>query len=279
MRRLTIVMTLALLLAACGGSDDNEAGPPETAAMADEAMADESMTDEAMTDESMTDESMTDEAMGDESMTDEAMSDEAMTDDHPKTTFTVTILNTSDTEALATPLAPGAFIVHTAMETLFAEGVLDRGEGLEALAEDGDPSLLAESLGGLPDVTASGVFTTPDGADAPGPAAPGTSYSFTFEAAPGDYLSFATMFVQSNDWFFAPASSGIELFSGDTPLTGNISDRVSLWDAGTEVDETPGEGANQAPRQSGPNSGVDQDAPIATVSGYAGSLEVTIATG
>ncbi len=299
MRKLTIVMALALLLAACGGSDEGDAavGAPETAAvdeaMTDEAMDDESMSDESMSDESMSDESMSDESMSDESMDDESMSDESMSDEsmsdesmddesmseHPPTTFTVTITNTSDAADFATPLAPGAFIVHTSMETLFAEGVLDRGEGLEALAEDGDPSGLVASLGALPSVSVAGAFSNPDGGDEAGPALPGSSYSFTFEAAPGDYLSFATMFVQSNDWFFATAPDGINLFDGDAPLEGDITDLIGLWDAGTEVDETPGEGANQAPRQSGPDTGDDQDAPSAAVSGFAGTIEVTISVG
>ena len=105
----------------------------------------------------------------------------------------------------------------------------------------------------------------PDGAEEAGPALPGSTYSFTFEATPGDYLSFATMFVQSNDWFLAPSSNGIALFDGAEPISGDITDMVSLWDAGTEVDETPGEGANQAPRQAGADTGDAQDAPIAAV--------------
>ncbi len=111
-----------------------------------------------------------------------------------------------------------------------------------------------------------------------GPALPNDSYSFTFEATPGDYLSFATMFVQSNDWFFAPASSGINLFPDDTAISGDITQMVSLWDAGTEVDEAPGEGPNQGARQTGPNTGDAQGAPITTVDGYDGAIAVTIAT-
>ncbi len=279
-KRLSIVMALALVLAACGGTDDSESAPATTAA-AEEAMTDEEMVDEETSDdESMTDEEMTDEEMTDEEMVDgEASDDESMTEGHTPTTFTVTVTNTSDAAALATPLAPGAFIVHTSMETLFADGTPDRGEGLEALAEDGDPSGLVDSLGALSTVSVSGAFANPDGGAEPGPALPGSSYEFTFEAVPGDYLSLATMFVQSNDWFFAPASSGISLFDSDTPLDGDITAQVSLWDAGTEVDETPGEGANQAPRQAGPNTGDAQGAAITAVDGYPGTITVTITAG
>ena len=271
-KRLSIALALALLLAACGGSDEGDAA--STASEPTAAAADEAMTDEEMSDEEMSDEEMTEEEMSDEDMSDEEMSEE-----HMPTTFTVTITNTSDNASLATPLAPGAFIVHTSMETLFADGTVDRGEGLEALAEDGDPSGLVAALGALSTVSTSGAFTNPDGGDEAGPALPGSSYSFSFEAIPGDYLSFATMFVQSNDWFLAPSSSGISLFDGDMPVDGDLTDLIGLWDAGTEVDETPGDGANQAPRQAGPNTGDDQGAAIAAVSGYSGTVSVSITVG
>ena len=125
-------------------------------------------------------------------------------------------------------------------------------------------------------VTDAGVFANPDGGSEAGPALPGSTYSFTFEAVPGDYLSFATMFVQSNDWFFATASSGINLFDGDAPLSGDITSLVGLWDAGTEVDETPGEGPNQAPRQESPNDGETESEPVSAVAGYEDAITVTI---
>ena len=280
LKKLWIGIAFALVLAACGGGDDGATTQPpaEDEAMADEAMTDEEMSDEAMSDEEMSDEAMSDEEMSDESMTDEEMSDESMTDEgHSPTSFTVTITNVSDTAELETPLAPGAFAVHSAMDTLFVAGELDRGQGLEALAEDGDPSVLVAALEAESTVSSAGAFAIPDGAEEAGPALPGSGYSFTFEATPGEYLSFATMFVQSNDWFFAPSSSGIALFDGADPISGEITDLVSLWDAGTEVDETPGEGANQAPRQAGPDTGDAQDAPIAAVDGFAGTITVSIA--
>lgn len=101
----------------------------------------------------------------------------------------------------------------------------------------------------------SGAFDTPVGAAGPGPLLPGKAYEWTFHAMPGDNLSFATMLVQSNDWFFAPAEPGIPLYRNGSKMTGDVTEYVALWDAGTEGDETPGEGANQAPRQSGPDTG------------------------
>ena len=102
----------------------------------------------------------------------------------------------------------------------------------------------------------SGAFNTPVGAAAPGPALPGDAYQWSFNGGPGDRLSLATMFVQSNDWFFAPDELGIPLYDADgRPISGDVTQYVKLWDAGTEGDETPGEGSNQPPRQSGPNTG------------------------
>ncbi len=56
--------------------------------------------------------------------------------------FTLLILNLS----AVTPFAPGVVVVHNGSSPIYTEGVQDRGEGLEALAEDGDPSQLAASL-------------------------------------------------------------------------------------------------------------------------------------
>ena len=138
-RRLSLAIALAIFLAACGGGDD-----AATAAAADE-MADETMTD-------------------DDSM-------EEMSEEHMPTTFTVTI-TTNEAAALPTPLAPGTYLVHTSMDTLFVENQVDRGEGLEALAEDGDPSGLVTSLSSVATVSTAGAFTNPDGGDEAGPALP-----------------------------------------------------------------------------------------------------------
>jgi hypothetical protein len=80
----------------------------------------------------------------------------------------------------------------------------------------------------------------------------------TVKAEPGDRLVFASMFVQSNDKFFATDSAGIDLFEGLYPVAGDLTSKVVLWDAGTEKDEAPGTGPNQAPRQAGPNTSPDE---------------------
>ena len=163
-------------------------------------------------------------------------------------------------------LAPGVWAVHGSGEPIFTDGQMDRGEGLEALAEDGDPSSLDASLAGITSVSSHGIFNTPVGAIQAGPLVPGNSYSFSFTASPGDRLSFASMFVQSNDLFYAPADDGFALFEVDgQPVAGTVTGRVMLWDAGTEVNEEPGIGLNQAPRQSGPDTGADENGTVRPV--------------
>ena len=221
-----------------------------------------------------------------------------------------TMLMTADGGMHPMPLAPGVVVVHTAPNPLFTEGMPDRGEGLEglaetgniamihaavsaktgltnmlapgvyashtgsgvmftagmpasagleAMAEDGNPMELAGEVMGADGVHASGHFAVPMGGAGPAPAMPGQAYEFTVAGRPGDYLSFTTMFVQSNDLFYAPDENGIALFpDGARPFSGDVTDMVMLWDAGTELNERPGSGLNQAPRQSGPNTGTTE---------------------
>jgi len=171
----------------------------------------------------------------------------------------------TSTGSVAVPLAPGVFTVAPVGATLFSAGVADRGQGLEGVAEDG-------AAGGLGNAMAmktgydSGIFNTPVGAGGPGPAFPGDAYEFSFEASPGARLNFATMMVQSNDLFFAPSEEGIALWDeGGFVVSGDITDQIMLWDAGTEINEAPGEGPNQAPRQSGANMGTGENGVVQLV--------------
>jgi len=70
---------------------------------------------------------------------------------------------------------------------------------------------------------------------------PGQSVSFSFSAAKNQRLTFATMYGWSNDLFFAPENPGITLYKADgTPITGDVSDQVKIWDNGTRVNQAPG---------------------------------------
>ena len=66
------------------------------------------------------------------------------------------------------------------------------------------------------------------------------------------------MFVQSNDLFYAPASTGIALWDASgTPISGDLTDMIQLWDAGSEV--------NQAPRQAGADNGAAENGVVQLV--------------
>lgn len=163
----------------------------------------------------------------------------------------------ADRTGLTVPLSPGAFAVYTGDNPIFIPDEEAPENGIEAVAEDGQPSMLATSLESSENVSASGAFNQPVDSSVAGPLLPGAKYQFIFSAEQGDMLSFATMFAESNDLFYAPSASegGIALFEDGIPLSGDITDELLLWDVGTEANEEPGVGGNQALRQSGPNTG------------------------
>ena len=187
----------------------------------------------------------------------------ASADTDQSTKFTIRIENITKLDAFTASngvkwslaFSPGTAIVHTVKAPVFTAGKKERGKGLEAQAEDGDPSMLAKSLAGVKGIKSVTVFNTPVGASAPGPITPGTAYEVTVAAVPGDRLSLTLMMGQSNDWFYAPAEPGIELFKNGQALSGEISSQLVMWDAGTEVNQEPGIGSDQGPRQKTPNTG------------------------
>ena len=82
------------------------------------------------------------------------------------------------------------------------------------------------------------VFNTPVGETAPAPIPnQGGQYAITFKATAGSRLSFVSMLANSNDWFFAPGQNGVELFNNGTPVTGDITASVRMYDAGTEEED------------------------------------------
>lgn len=192
------------------------------------------------------------------------------------TSFTVTLESVAGGPS---PLSPGIFVIHQDGMPIFATGQLDRGQGLEQNAEDGNPANLAKNIAGAM------LFNLPVGADKAGPATPGNKFQFTFMAKPGDRLSFVTMFGQSNDAFYAPDPAGLALFNGNTPISGDVSNQITLWDAGTEVNEQPGTSMSQAARQVGPNLGTAESQPIVAIADrkdgftYGQALKMTIQPG
>lgn len=184
------------------------------------------------------------------------------------TKFTVRVENISSADGQTASddtkwpfaLSPGTFVLSDKNAILFTEGKPARANGLEAQAEDGNPAGLVSSLEAMHHSSGlHGIFNTPAGAMGPGPIGPGGSYEFTFTAAPKMKLFMTQMFGQSNDLFYAPDVAGIALFDAKgKAISGDITDKLILWDAGTEVNQEPGIGPDQAPRQKAPNTGADE---------------------
>ena len=155
-------------------------------------------------------------------------------------------------------LGPGAFASHTGSGVMFMPGMA-ASAGLEAFAETADPRMLAGEVMVGEGVRQAGMFFMPAGGMEIAPLLPGMAYEFTVAGRPGDMLSFATGFVQSNDLFYAPGPDGIALFpDGALPFSGDVTDMLMLWDAGTELNERPGSGLNQVLGQAGPNMGITE---------------------
>ncbi|ERG97529.1 MAG: hypothetical protein J07HQX50_01556, partial [Haloquadratum sp. J07HQX50] len=214
---------------------------------------------------------------------DSSSDSENRTDADTGTTFLVRIENVASMDVYSADTAtggqvwitPGAYAVHEGENPIFSTGE-PASVGLEALAEagpptgfEGEPGLVDE----LPDATgvsSVGAYT-PDNTvadpndpmgEVPGapPIAPGGAYEFEIQASPGDRFSFASMYVPSNDLFVSP-NPAIELFEGNEPVSGDVTDTVGLFDAGTELNGKPGVDPTSAPLQAqngGPNAGLTE---------------------
>jgi len=156
-------------------------------------------------------------------------------------------------------LSPGVAYVHESEQTpLFTRGeAITTANGLEELAEDGDPTIAYNYLNAMPGVTAVRNAT---------PARPGESLTFEITAKPGYKLNFATMLIASNDWFISNNQAGIELFNEDgTPKTDFDISKNYLYDSGTELDQMVGLGNGQ-PMLGNVNVAADADNTVRRVS-------------
>jgi hypothetical protein len=134
--------------------------------------------------------------------------------------YEVTVTNITNNQ----PLAPVAVIAHDSGYQPWQSGSAATN-GLEMLAEGGDPSqLIAEA-----DMDADVVTTA---ASTGGPFAPGTAKTITIEAMPDSdlQLSIATMLVNTNDAFAGVNSLSI----GDMAMGDTMSMMAKVYDAGTE---------------------------------------------
>ncbi len=156
--------------------------------------------------------------------------------------------------------SPGlVYAFNTDSDPFFTQGATVNPEsGLEELAEDGDNSVAVSYFENLGLPVAASQQTTPIG--------PGENLTFTIEVPQGqDYkLGIGTMLVQTNDWFISYNNNGVALFdeAGAAFSGTSESDEAYLFDAGTEEDEPVGFGANQAPRQNGPQGPADDNTTI-----------------
>ena len=71
------------------------------------------------------------------------------------------------------------------------------------------------------------------------------------------------MFVQSNDWFYGFTDGGLELFDDGDPISGDVTTRLAVYDAGTEQDTAPGTGPDQKPVQDPMATDVGPDESVA----------------
>ena len=196
----------------------------------------------------------------------------------PATKFTVRVENISNLEGYAASngtrwpfaLSPGAFVLNSKKSTLFVEGK-PASMGLQSQAEDGDPTGLISSLVKMHHAAnLHGVFNTPAGMMGAGPIKPGGSYEFSFTATAGMKLSLTMMNGQSNDEFYAPDENGIALFDAKgNPVSGDVTAKFILWDAGTEVNQELGIGSDQGPRQKAINTGMDEHGVVTRAKGEA----------
>ena len=180
-------------------------------------------------------------------------------------------------------ITPGAYAVHAGDNPIYELGE-PASIGLEALAEAGPPTgfegedgLVAE-LGASTDVRDSGAYAPADTVadpndptgEVPGapPIAPGGAFEFEATVAPGQRLSFASMFVPSNDVFVSTGEEGVAIWPADgEPVDGDVTDAVALFDAGTEPNaEPPGTGPDQAPAQDSPDQGADEGGTVRRLS-------------
>lgn len=180
--------------------------------------------------------------------------------------FTVRIENISEKGGLTAAdgtkypfaLSPGFFAVAGGDVSFFAAGK-KAGKGIEPQAEDGSPGELSSLVIGRGSDGHFGIFDTPVGGSMASPLLPGNSFEFTFDATSGMKFNLIAMYGQSNDLFYAPMSA-LELFSkGGDAISGDITDKFQLWDAGTEVNQAPGIGPDQAPRQKMKNTGTAEN--------------------
>ncbi len=162
-------------------------------------------------------------------------------------------------------ISPGVWVVTENEENpLFTPGE-QPSEGFTRLAEAGQTDALVSEIRGTSGVKAVGPFGG-------GPIAPESAGEFTVDASEQGYVSLAAMFVPSNDMVVAtsrPLPLRIQRGEQDQRLVaeeGFLTAFLTMYDAGTEPNTSHGQGEDQAPAQSDPLQGEDENSVIRNVS-------------
>lgn len=139
-----------------------------------------------------------------------------------------------DMTGIITGLSPALVVIYTGdVNPIYELNKKDAGLGLQALAQTGSTTQLAESLKKMANVRH--VYIAGSKA-----IAPGQKEEVVFDALRGDKIAFATMFGYSNDWFYSNNAAIDALSKGD------ITNKTVLLDNGTALNQYPGAGNLQA---------------------------------
>jgi Spondin_N len=171
--------------------------------------------------------------------------------------FEVSITNVSDVSVLPSTLGAGLWIEQElGSEPVFTPDMPDRGDGLVALAADGDPSELDDAIMAVPEAVQWGTWDMA--------LAPGEQTSFTFTADPGDRLSLLAGLGAGNDHFVGTGSLGVALFAnnGQPMDMRDISDVLRIWEVGTEYTQAPGQGFDQLSTQAAAGDGMPESGAV-----------------
>lgn len=181
------------------------------------------------------------------------------------TEIRISVRNTSDTGGTA--LTPFFSAFHDNSFDIYDLGGT-ASAGLEALAEDGNNSVIAEELLAADDDAQS---VNVAGNAGPIDTRELTSTTLTVDGASNGYFATASMLLPSNDAFVGTASA-VRLFDDEGNFLGAQAiefDGNSVRDAGTEVNtETQAAFLNQT----GPNMGETENGTITVHPGFNGSL-------
>ncbi len=139
--------------------------------------------------------------------------------------YEVTITNLTSGQ----PLSPAVAVTHTSAVSLFDAGTA-ASPGIQAIAENGDPSVAASALQGVPGVFQVVTTSAPVGRMGMSPFPSELQFEIS-AAANANYLSLATMLICTNDGF--AGLNSIRLPHGVKPTTVYLA----AYDAGTEAND------------------------------------------